>query len=199
MPSVDEIAKGDTLNRYVLWLNSHDATGALYAIPTSVRVVCANTAALAIRGQRGIRHIGDMDEKLKQAHKLLSQADEQFTDYRDKARLLASRRYTKDQANQYIDTLLPVPEAEGRACTIRERKVEAIRTAFRSERNQLPSIRSSWWSLLNSVTEAVDHGTFYSFRGNGRTRAENKMQSVLMGPGADFKAKAFDLALAMAT
>ena len=50
-----------------------------------------------------------MDAKLKAAHKLLSQADEQFTDYRDKARLLASRRYTEQQANQYIDTLLPMP------------------------------------------------------------------------------------------
>jgi phage/plasmid-like protein (TIGR03299 family) len=199
MPSVDEIAEGDSLNRYVLWLNSHDATGSLFCIPTSVRVVCSNTAALAIRGQRGIRHIGDMDSKLKKAHELLSQADQQFTDYRDKAKLLATRRYSNEQANQYIDTLLPVPETEGRACTIRERKVEAIRTAFRSERNQLPSIRGTYWSLYNSVSEAVDHGKFYAFKGNGRTRSENRMQSVLMGPGADFKAKAFDLAVAMAT
>ena len=90
MPSVDQIAEGDALNRYVLWLNSHDATGALYAIPTNVRVVCSNTARLAIRHQNGIRHIGDMTSKLTAAHKLLSQADKAFTDFRDKRRCLPS-------------------------------------------------------------------------------------------------------------
>jgi phage/plasmid-like protein (TIGR03299 family) len=88
MQSVDTVAEGGELQRYILWLNSHDATGALFAIPTRVRVVCSNTAALAIRGKRRIRHIGDMDAKLKQAHKLLSKADEQFTDFRSKAQVL---------------------------------------------------------------------------------------------------------------
>lgn len=195
MPSVDQIAEGDDLQRYVLWLNSHDGTGALYCVPTSVRVVCSNTAALAIRGQRGIRHIGDMSAKLKQAHELLSQADEQFTGFRDKAQFLASRRYKPEQANEYIATLVPKPEQEGRAASIHERKVNEIRLAFKSERNQLPSIRGSWWSLYNAISEAVDHRRFFSFKGN---RAENRMMSVLMGQGAEFKQRAFDLAVDMA-
>lgn len=196
MPSVDTIAEGDDVRRYVLFMTSHDGTGAIHCLPTSVRVVCANTAAMAIRGHRGIRHIGDMDAKLKQAHELLSQADEQFTMFRDKAKLLASCRYSREQANQYIATLLPKPEQEGRSTTIYERKVESIRTAFRGERNQLPSIRGTWWSLYNSVSEAVDHGRFYAFKGN---RAESRMTSVLMGPGADLKRQAFDLAVEMAS
>ncbi len=194
MPSVDQIAEGDDLNRYVLWLNSHDAKGALYAIPTSLRIACSNSAALAIRGQRGIKHVGDMTAKLQQAHALLSQADQQFTDFRDKAQVMARSRYSREQANDYIATLLPKPEQEGRSATIHERKVESIRSAFRSERNQLPSIRGTFWSLYNSVSEAVDHGQFYAFKGN---RAESRMQSVLMGPGADFKRQAFDLAFNM--
>lgn len=196
MPSIDTIAEGDALQRYVLWLNSHDGTGALYCVPTSVRVVCSNTAALAIRGQRGIRHIGDMNEKLKQAHDLLSQADEQFTGFRDRAQVLANRKYSREQANDYVSILVPKPEQDGRSATIHERKVESIRTAFRNERNQLPSIRGTWWSLYNAVSEAVDHGRFYTFKGN---RSESRMTSVLMGPGAEFKSKAFDLAVAMAT
>ncbi|WDI43716.1 DUF932 domain-containing protein [Bremerella sp. P1] len=196
MPSVDTVAEGDELQRYILWLNSHDATGALFAIPTSVRVVCSNTAALAIRGQRGIRHIGDMDAKLKQAHKLLSKADEQFTDFSSKAQVLAKSRYSREQANEYVSTLVPQPENEGRSATIHDRKVEAIRTAFRSERNQLASIRGSFWSLFNSVSEAVDHGRFYTYKGN---KAESRMSSVLMGPGSDLKRRAFDLAYEMAT
>ena len=199
LPSVDQIAEDDDVIRYCLWLNSHDALGSLFCIPTSVRVVCANTAALAIRGQRGIRHIGDMDSKLKQAHKVLSQADKLFSGYADNARILAERKYSKESANQYIETLIPLPEKEGRSTAIRERKVEAVRKAFSSERNQLPSIKGTWWSLYNSITEAVDHGQFYAFKGKGRTRIERRMESVLMGDAAAFKTKAFDLALDMAT
>ena len=195
MPSIDTVADGDELQRYILWLNSHDAAGSLFAIPTSVRVVCANTAALAIRGQQGIRHVGDMDTKLRQAHWLLSQADERFTDFRDKAKLLAQARYTKEQATEYISTLVPTPLKEGRSTTIHNRKVDAIRKALRSERNQFPAIRGTFWSLYNSVSEAVDHGQFYAFKGN---KAESRMSSVLVGDGAEFKRRAFDLALKMA-
>jgi len=198
MPSADTIAEGDLVQRYCLWLNSHDGTGAIYAIPTSVRVVCANTAALAIRGQRGIKHVGDMDAKLKQAHDLLSQADDRFTDFRDSARLLATRRYGRDDAKQYINTLLPEPEGPGRSFSIRERKVESIRSALRNERQNIPSIKGTWWSLYNAVSEAVDHGRLYAWRGKGRQRAENRMSSVMMGPAAEFKQKAFDLAHDMA-
>ena len=199
MPSVDMIAEGDDLQRFVLWLNSHDATGALYAIPTSVRVVCANTAALAIRGQRGIRHIGDMTEKLSQAHDLLSQANEQFTNFREQGQVLANRRYSPIDAKQFLTTLLPAPEESGRSLSIRERKVQEIDRALGKERQNLPAIKGTWWSLYNAVSEAVDHGRFYGWRGQGRQRSENRMASVLMGAAADFKQRAFDLALSMAS
>ncbi|WP_417746696.1 DUF932 domain-containing protein [Rosistilla oblonga] len=199
MPSVDTIAEGDTVRRYCLWLNSHDGTGAIYAIPTSVRCVCANTIAVAIQGQRGIRHTGRINAKLQQAHDLLSQADRQFTDFRDNGRLLATRRYSRDDARQYINTLLPVPEEVGRSLSIRERKVGEIRKTLVNERQTIPSIKGSWWSLYNAVSEAVDHGRFYGWRGQGRQRAENRMTSVLMGAAADFKQEAFDLALDMAS
>ena len=199
MPSSDVIAEGDAVNRYCLWLNSHDGTGGIHAIPTSVRVVCSNTAALAIRGHKGIRHSGDVQSKLRQAHQLLSQADQQFTDFRDKGRLLAYRRYSRIEANQYVETLIPTPEEPGRSLSIRERKVNEIRKTLRNERQNLPSIKGTWWSLYNAMSEAVDHGRFYGYKGKGHVRAENRMTSVLMGQGADFKQRAFDLAVSMAS
>lgn len=199
MPSVDTIAEGDDVRRYCLWLNSHDGTGAIYCLPTSVRVVCANTAALAIRGQRGIRHTGDVAAKMQQVHDLLSQADRRFTDFRDDARVLATRRYSRDDAKQYVETLLPEPEEAGRSLSIRERKVGEIRKTLVNDRQTIPSIKGTWWSLYNAVSEAVDHGRFYGWRGQGRHRAESRMTSVLLGSAAEFKRAAFDLAVDMAT
>jgi len=198
MPSVDNIAEGDDSLRYNLFLNSHDAGGSLFIIPTSVRVVCANTARIATKGQRGIRHTGDMDYKLNQAKLMLSQYDQQFTLFRDNARKLASMKWSSDAAKAYITTLFPEVKEEGKAKTIREKKVQEVRDALRADRQTLPSIKGTWWSLYNAVSEAVDHGNIFRTTGKGVQRAERKFANVAFGNGADFKQQAFDLALSMA-
>lgn len=203
MPSVDEVAENDNVLRYNLFLNSHDAGGSLFIIPTSVRVVCANTARIATRGQRGIRHTGDMQYKLNQAKLMLSQYDEKFTLFRDNARKLASMKWNSESAKAYIVALFPDVDAEGkpltgRAKTIRENKVQEVRNALRADRQTLPSIKGSWWSLYNAVSEAVDHGNIFRNTGKGVERAERRFANVAFGNGADFKQQAFDLALSMA-
>jgi hypothetical protein len=74
-----------------------------------------------------------------------------------------------------------------------------VRANFRNSRQSIPSIKGTWWSLFNAVTEAVDHEPA------GRRRKpldlehrEQAMLSKVDGNGADFKAKAFSLALEMA-
>jgi phage/plasmid-like protein (TIGR03299 family) len=200
MPSTDEIADGDTSNRYVLFQSSHDGSMNLRAIPTSVRVVCMNTLRIATQGIDGIRHSGDMSRKLDYMRKYLSQFDAKFTLFRDKARKLAATPIVwgtsihTDSIRKYIDTLFPPVREEGRAKTIRDGKVAAIRRNYRNDRQMLPSIRNTWWSLFNSVTELVDHGAEMRFKGEGRERQENKFSNVVTGDGATFKGKAFDLA-----
>lgn len=198
MPSVDTIAEGDDSLRYNLFLNSHDAGGSLFVIPTSVRVVCANTARIATRGQRGIRHTGDMQEKLQQAKLLLSQYDEQFTLFRDNARKLANSRWSREQCIEYVQTLFPEVKEQGRSQTIRNGKVDQVRTTLRADRQTLPSIKGSWWSLYNAVSEAVDHGSIFRNQGQGTIKAERKFANIAFGDGADFKQKAFELALTLA-
>jgi phage/plasmid-like protein (TIGR03299 family) len=199
LPSVDTIAEGDNTLRYVLFNTSHDGSASIHAIPTSVRVVCANTLRIATAGDIGFRHTANVASKLEFAKRYLSQFDEKFTLFRDKARTLATRRYSPDDAKAYIDTLFPPVKEIGRSRSIRENKVAAVRSNFRNSRQSIPSIKGTWWSLFNAVTEAVDHEPA------GRSRKaldlehrEQAMLSKVDGHGADFKAKAFSLALDMA-
>ena len=67
MPSVDEIVPGDNSLRYVLFSTSHDGTAAIHAVPTSVRVVCANTLRIATASSVGFRHTDDVKAKLDSA------------------------------------------------------------------------------------------------------------------------------------
>lgn len=200
MPSVDVIADGDASLRYVLFSTSHDGTASIHACPTSVRVVCANTLRLATRGDAGFSHTGDIKTKLEVARKFLSQFDEQFTLFRDEARVLASKRFTLDQSTKYLKTLFPEVVEPSRAKTIRDQKVESVRDRQRGAHQQIDSIKGTWWALFNSVTESIDHDGGRKGRGADRQRevAESRFLSNVDGVGADFKAKAFKLALTMA-
>lgn len=196
MPSVDQIAERDSTLRYVLFSTSHDGSASIHAVPTSVRVVCANTLRVAVANDIGIRHTGDVSRKLDIAKRYLSQFDERFTLFRDQARLLAQRKLVGTAAADYIAELFPEVNERGRARSIRDKKVEQIRRNYRNDRQQLPAIAGTWWALYNAVSEAVDHNGRYI--GTGRDRAENKFLSTVDGTGANFKAKAFELAISMA-
>lgn len=194
MPSDDEILPGDISRRYVLFSTSHDGSQAIHAIPTSVRVVCANTLRLATSTDKGLIHTGDMKQKLLRAKQYLSQFDEKFTLFRDNARLLATRSFTPEQSREYINALFPEVPA-GRSKSNRDNKLIQVRSNFVNARNTLPGMKGTWWQLLNSVTELVDHDRRKDYR--QRDSQEARLLSTTDGTGADFKAEAFRLALAM--
>lgn len=200
MPSVDTIAEGDDVLRYVLLTNAHDGSGAITLTPTSVRVVCANTVRLAMdtNGSQSmsIRHTAGKNEKLELAQQYISQFDAGFTLFRDTARKLATSKLTMGQGAEYLRTLFPEPKEEDkRAHTNWVEKTDRIAALYkRGERNTLPSIKGSWWAIFNAVTEFVDHET--KFR--GEFAADNRFESLLSGPLADVKEKAWALAVQMA-
>ncbi|MCY2966274.1 MAG: DUF932 domain-containing protein [Planctomycetota bacterium] len=194
LPSVDEIAPGDSSYRYVLFSTSHDGTGAIQAIPTSIRIVCANTLAVAVGSNRGIRHTENVRDRMAEARLILSQYDKSFDLFRDSARKLAETKYSADQAKQYILELFPEVREEGKSQTIRNNKVEQIRAAWRNERNNLPSIKGTWWQLVNAVTETIDHDSTRTSWKRDQHKAENRFQSLFAGAGADMKTRALNLA-----
>ena len=213
LPSVDIIAEGDQTLRYIAWMNSHDGKSPIVGLPTSVRVVCANTKALALKmGERlcvKITHSGEMQTKLALACRYLSQFDKGFTLFRDQAQLLATRRFTEDERIAYLDTLFPEPmdkdgKPEGSKHTRWEHELERVAVSLRHPSQVIPSIEGTWWSLFNGVSYAVDH--FSSYKGhkgaseveNNRSKSENRFASLSNGPGADAKDEAFDLACKMA-
>lgn len=210
MPSVDTFAPGDQGLRYIAASNDYTGDECLEFLPTSFRIQCANMKRMAWDiGRRqhlvwSIRHTGDMAEKMEKARQYLSQFDKKFSDFRDQAQVLATRRFTQAQAKEYINTLFPPivrdgkEVKEGRAFTNRESKLVELRQAYKAPAQSLPSIKGTWWALFNSITDAVDHPA-RKFRGaNQRIEEENRYLNVSGGPIADLKDEAFNLALSMA-
>ena len=211
MPSFDEIAEGDNSLRYVLFSTSHDGTGCIDILPTSVRVVCANTLRLALGKSKttaSIRHTAKKNDSLKLAKQWLSQFDDQFTLFRDSARILAERKYSMEQAREYIHTLFPMPtppEGKELSNTVKknvEEKRAGVYGALHIASNSLPSIDKTWWQLLNAVTYNVDHESNFKHRVKDsrsaeRAGMEKRFDNSLLSKGAELKDRAFNLAVAM--
>ena len=211
MPSIDTFAEGDYGLRYIMLSAGHDGNTPINLLPTSVRVVCANTENMALRmGKRvnfSIKHTGKTGERLTIAKKYLSQFDKGFTEYREQAALLATRQASPDQVIEYLETLFPSKgedgqDKTGRGATIRENKVGEIQRFALNPANILRSIEGSWWGLYNAVTMAIDHGEKFTSRGSkdddGRAFEENKFLSLMDGRLATLKDKAFTVACELA-
>ena len=201
LPRADEVVAGDKTLRYVLMSLHHDGTGAIHFGPTSVRVVCANTYAMALdegyTRQLSIRHTGDVSQKLEQARAILQIAGEKFDQYNAHAKRLAARRLTRDEWVKFLDIMCPIPSSldpdwtEDRERQIRKTR-DGIEAAYRNERQMLAGIEETAWSAFCAVTEYVDH---LPRRGaTPRAKAEARFNVVLHGTGRDHKARAFETA-----
>jgi len=218
LPKVDEIVPGDVTKRYLLLSLHHDGSGAIRFGPCAERVVCANTYAVALdeggikeydkldkdffRSAKGrelsITHKGDMEAKLAQARNILSQANQQFDRYADKARTLAAHKMTPEEWDTYLDSMCPVPDkrdpdwTEQREERIRKTREDVAVAYLLGDAQRLPGIERTAWAAFNAVTEHIDH---LPRRGaTMQSKAEARFNVCLYGPGRDMKERAFQAA-----
>lgn len=191
----------DITEKFLLLHNSHNGSSALRVFFTPIRVVCANTMAIAERKGRGqgiaIHHKGDLAAKVREAQKVLGLANRFYDDVQIKVDLLASHYPTSVQLKSYFETLYPdLPDGKNkRAENIRS---ELVRLFDEGMGQDIPGIRHSAWAALHAVTEWVDHHRTTRAR-NPHDRSSRRLQSQWFGSGAQLKARAWDLAVEMAT
>jgi phage/plasmid-like protein (TIGR03299 family) len=198
------IAEGDVVTPYILFTTAHDGSGSVHALPTATRVVCANTQRIALGNHKGFRHIGDMEKKLDMVRALIVSTNAAFDAYNRKSQQLATRKFSSSDADTFMGRLFPQPvDADGKQITagrgfnIWQKDVNAVKANLRNSRNDFPSIRGTFWALYNSVTELIDHGSYYK-GGSDNAKRENRFLSLTDGAGADFKTEAYDAACEIA-
>ena len=190
----------DITEKYLLLSNSHDGSSCLRVFFTSIRVVCANTLAVADRQGLGeglsIRHQGNLVSKIRQAREVLGIAARYFDDLEGQFDLMARHLPTYAQVSGYYKALVPDPD-EGNPARAHNVRDELFRLYESGQGQDIPEIRGSTWAAFNAVTEYVDH-----FRpARAKTdfdRAANRLESAWFGSGSRMKVQAFQLALEMA-
>jgi phage/plasmid-like protein (TIGR03299 family) len=190
----------DITEKYLLLSNSHDGSSSLRVHFTPIRVVCANTLALAARNGRGqgvsIIHKGDLTTKVRQAQEVLGLAKRFYDDAASQFNRLASHYPSLRQLEEYFQQVYP-DSPDGESSRTKNVRQEMLRLFEHGIGHDMPEIRNTSWTALNAVTEYVDH--YRSTRGNSMIeRASNRLESAWFGSGARLKERAWNLALQMA-
>lgn len=190
----------DITEKYLLLSNSHDGSSSLRVHFTPIRVVCANTLAIAARRGRGqgvsIIHKGDLAAKVRQAQEVLGFAKRFYDDVQEQIERLARHYPSPRQLEEYFQQVYPDSPA-GPSTRARNIRDEFLRLFEHGIGHDMPEIRHTTWTALNAVTEYVDH--YRSTRGKSEhDRASHRLESAWFGSGARLKERAWELALQMA-
>ena len=184
---------GDRIDGYILLATSCDGTLATTATHTSVRVVCANTLAVAIGTARGavkVPHNTVFDPDLVKSQ--LGIAVSQWDTFMSHMKELAQRKVKDSEVEPFLRRVLdlssgPVGPSERMAHARSLKKIHAL-YAGEGRGADLASAKGTAFGLLQACTAWTDH----------ERRARNsdyRRDSAWFGQGASLKERALSEAL----
>lgn len=104
---------GDEVQPYLLFLWSHDGTSAVRIIATPVRVVCANTLRIALRGARdawSASHTASIHDRAEQAKATLREGRSFYDHFEAEVRELIDLTVAEMAFEQILQEVVPDPQ-----------------------------------------------------------------------------------------
>jgi phage/plasmid-like protein (TIGR03299 family) len=195
-----EIVKGDAVQKYVLLSNSHDGTLAVRVGFTPIRVVCANTMALAINSKASqlirVRHTKNVVQNLEDIREIMNLANAEFEATAEQYRLLAAKDINQADLEKYVklvfNTNKKILEAEGNVANLNNKRIlNSVQPLFEKGRgNDLPQVRGTLWAAYNAVTEYLQYE-----RGEDK---QVRLDQMWFGQSAQLNKRALDVGVMMA-
>lgn len=149
----------DDVEPYMFFSNSHDGTGAIKVGMTPVRIVCANTLAIALntaKRQWSTKHVGDMQSKLEEAKLCLRMADSYMTNLDAEADRLANAKLYREQIEEILDAMFPIDD---NASERKKNNIVQFKNQFWTAYS-MPDIQKfedSAWMAVNAMSDLVTH------------------------------------------
>lgn len=183
---------GDVVKSYLLLATSCDGSLATVVTPTTIRVACSNTLAIALNGASSairVPHSTTFDAQLVKSQLGIAVSHWDAFMYRMKS--LSERKVKSHEALGYFLKVLGRAEVDELEPGLsNERAIRRVKALYESDGvgTDLPAAKGTAWGLLNAVTQFVDH--------ERRARGQDyRLDSAWFGPGAALKQKALDQAL----
>jgi len=192
-----EIVKGDVVRKYLLLSNGHDGKMGIRVGFTPVRVVCANTLAMAHNSGESklirVFHSSKTIENLETLRETINAANATFEATAEQYRHLATRGVNAGDVARYVDLVFyNGKQAEtDREKIARETLNENINRLFEvGHGNDLANVRGTYWALYNGVTQYLSYE-------QGRSD-DSRLDSLWYGANKDMNKTALEQALVMA-
>ena len=155
------IISGDEITPYLVFMNSHDGTGAIKAAMTPVRVVCQNTLNLALSTAKrswSTNHTGDIKGQLEDARNTLLYADLYMGELGKAIDRLQQIRLSDQKVYEYINALFPLMDG----ITEQQKKnllrlKEEVKTRY-FDAPDLQHVGKSGYRFVNAVSDFATHG-----------------------------------------
>jgi len=208
LPDTFEASPGDPIEQYILITNCHDGTGSVIALMTPVRVVCANTLAIALANCRHcvkIRHTKSATDKMGQLHKLLSVSDSFWIKLKEAFTRLQMRDMSQLDVIGFIETMFP-----GKMEVVGGTTVEVVKTKTLKMRNSVIGLFEgaaqgadkagrTHYGMFNAYTEWLD-GTSpnAALRRSIKKSTGSNWEASAFGSGVSKRQLAFDTLMKMA-
>jgi phage/plasmid-like protein (TIGR03299 family) len=196
IPSLSLAIGQDISNGYILFTNAHDGSQSVRMVPTLIRVVCANTMAIALRAGKGegfkIRHSTGVEAGIKAAVDQYQQSIAQWHGAAEQMKALAAVR-TRGESLQAISNAAfevtndSLRDEADRARTIRQNREREICRIRRSETCNVKGTEGTIYADFQAVTEWIDH----------EWSKENSAERAISATANDAKARALKAALAL--
>ena len=188
------IAQGDEVEKYLLLSHSHDGSLAVRVGFTPVRVVCANTLAMAHCADASklirVKHTRDMHQNLANIREVINVANAEFQATAEQYRLLARRSINQADLRSYVKKVLKIQGDQDAGTRMKNIIDEIVGLAEAGRGNDLASVRGTYWTAYNGVSEWLTYK-------RGHTQ-DSRLNSLWFGDGAAMNRQALATALAMA-
>lgn len=154
------IISGDEITPYLVFMNTHDGTGAIKAAMTPVRVVCQNTLNLALSTARrswSTNHTGDIAGKLEDARYTLLYADQYMSELGKEIDRMNHIKLSERQVLEYIDALFPLYDEP----TLQQKKnLARMKEDMQARYFDAPDLKSvgrNGYRFINAVSDFATH------------------------------------------
>jgi len=154
------IIAGEEITPYLVFMNSHDGSGAIKAAMTPVRVVCQNTLNLALSTAKrswSTNHTGNISGKLEDARNTLQLANKYMVELGRGIEQLQRIKLTDKQVLEYIEYFFPVSEDMS---SQQRKNMQTLREDMKIRYFDAPDLRhvgKNGYRFINAVSDFATH------------------------------------------
>lgn len=195
LPKQLVVAPNDVIDQYLFITNSHDGSGSITAAFTTVRIVCANTLAMALshsKHQVKFRHTLNAGNNLSQAAKMMGIAIKQGELMENNYQRMVKVKVTDGELKKFIELALKPDVEQISAEELSKRFTNTVQSvlqyAHTDETQLMHTTKGTLFGAFNAVTGYYNNVKEYK-------TSEDKLNQLMYGTGKTTSNRAYDLAL----